>query len=44
MAMGISMYIQKLNPDTFLIVLWCVLGIIGTILTVWFLKQVKLQT
>ncbi|KAA3637857.1 MAG: hypothetical protein DWQ02_06120 [Bacteroidetes bacterium] len=43
MAMGLSMYIQKLNPDTFLIVLWCVLGIIGAVLTVWFLKQVKLQ-
>ena len=44
MAMSLSMYIQKLNPEVFLIVLWCILGIIGGILTVWFLKQVKLQT
>ena len=44
MAMSLSMYLQKLNPDVFLIGLWCVLGIIGTVLTVWYLKQVELQT
>lgn len=42
MGMSLSMYIQKLNPDTFLIILWCILGIIGTLLTVWYLKQIKL--
>lgn len=43
MAMSLSMYVQKLNPDIFLTSLWCVLGIIGTVLTVWFLRQVKLE-
>jgi hypothetical protein len=42
MSMSLSMYIQKLNPDTFLIVLWSILGIIGALLTVWYLKQIKL--
>jgi len=42
MSMSLSMYIQKLNPDTFLIILWCILGIIGALLTVWYLKQIKI--
>lgn len=44
MAMSISMYVQGLNPDYFLIVLWSVIGIIGTMLTILYLNKVKIRT
>jgi hypothetical protein len=43
MAMGVSMYVQELNPDYFLIILWCIIGIIGTSLTLIFLKHLKIK-
>ncbi len=39
MAMALSMYIQDLSPDTFLIILWSVLGVAGSILTVIYFKE-----
>jgi hypothetical protein len=41
MAMALSMYLQKLDPETFLIMLWSVIGVIGTILTFLFLKNLS---
>lgn len=43
MAMAVSMYSQKLNPDIFLIVLWCIIGVIGTLLTIFYLKELKIE-
>ena len=41
MAMALSMYIQKLSPDYFLIALWSVIGILGTLLTISYLKNLQ---
>lgn len=41
MGMSLSLYLQDLSLDTFLIILWCIIGIVGTTLTVLFLKQLK---
>ncbi|MCB0637563.1 MAG: hypothetical protein KDC54_13130 [Lewinella sp.] len=41
MAMALSMYLQALHPDTFLIGLWSVIGMIGTGLTIWFLALLR---
>lgn len=43
MAMALSMYLHNLNPDYFLIVLWCVIGLIGTILTISYLKDLRIE-
>ncbi len=43
MAMALSMYIQQLNPEPFLIFLWCVLGIIGTTLTILYLRKLDIE-
>ncbi|MCA0132145.1 hypothetical protein [Winogradskyella alexanderae] len=43
MAMSLSMYLQDLNPDYFLIILWCIIGLIGTILTLLFLNKLKIK-
>lgn len=43
MAMAISMQIKELNPDSFLIVLWCIIGIIGTMLTILYLKNLRIK-
>lgn len=43
MAMALSMYIQGLNPDHFLILLWCIIGLIGTILTVFYLRNLRID-
>jgi hypothetical protein len=43
MAMALSMCIQGLNPDYFLIILWCIIGLIGTILTLSFLTKLKIK-
>ena len=40
MAMGLSMAIQELNPELFLAILWCIIGTLGTLLTVWYLKNI----
>jgi hypothetical protein len=44
MAMALSMYVQDLNPDTFLIVLWSVLGLIGTYLTLQYFRSLEAVT
>jgi hypothetical protein len=41
MAMALSMYAQKLEPDYFLIVLWCIIGILGSALTISYLLSLK---
>ncbi len=43
MGMSLSMYLQDLNPDYFLIALWCFIGILGSILTVSFLRKLKIK-
>lgn len=44
MAMSMSMYLQEQNPDYFLIVLWSVIGIIGTMLTILYLNKIEIKT
>ncbi len=41
MAMSLSLYIQELIPDWFLMILWCIVGIGGTTLALLFFKQLK---
>ena len=43
MAMALSMNIQELDPDVFLIVLWSIIGIIGTLLTISYLSNLKVE-
>jgi len=43
MAMALSMYVQKLNPEYFLILLWCFIGGFGTILTILYFKNLKIH-
>lgn len=42
-AMALSMYIQDLKPDYFLIILWSVIGVVGTILTLNYLKNLSVS-
>jgi hypothetical protein len=42
MAMALSMYVQQLDPEFLLIVLWCIIGLAGTLLTALYLKQLNL--
>jgi hypothetical protein len=44
MAMGLSMYVQGLNPEYYLIMLWSVVGLPGGWLTVSFLKILSIST
>lgn len=30
MAMGLSMYVQEVNPEYYLIILWSVIGLLGS--------------
>lgn len=41
MAMSLSMYFNELSPDLFLAVLWCILGIIGTSFTIWYIRNLS---
>jgi len=41
MAMSISLYVQNLNPDIFLILLWSIIGIIGSTLSILYLKNLS---
>ncbi|NJB72192.1 hypothetical protein GGR42_002683 [Saonia flava] len=41
MAMSLSMYLQKLSLDLFLAILWFSIGIIGTTLSLFFLKDLR---
>lgn len=38
MAMGLSMYLQELSPEYYLIIIWSVLGLVGSFLTAKYLK------
>jgi small neutral amino acid transporter SnatA (MarC family) len=42
MAMAVSMYLQGLNPDYFQVLLWCVIGLVGSSLSFFFLRGLKL--
>jgi hypothetical protein len=42
MAMSLSMYVNNLNPEYFLIILWCTIGIAGTLLTWMYLRKLRL--
>jgi hypothetical protein len=44
MAMGLSMYVQDLNPEYYLIMLWSVIGLLGGWLAVSFLKNLSIST
>jgi hypothetical protein len=41
MAGGVSKHIQNLSPVYFLILIWCVMGIFGTVLTLRYLKNLQ---
>lgn len=41
MAMSISLYVQELTLDYFLIVLWCIIGILGTMLTLLYFRKLR---
>jgi hypothetical protein len=43
MAMALSMFLKRLNPDYFLIVLWSVIGLMGTLLTILYLKNLQVE-
>ncbi|MEQ8703400.1 MAG: hypothetical protein RIC19_05755 [Phaeodactylibacter sp.] len=43
MAMGLSMYVQDLNPEYYLIMLWSVIGLLGGWLAVSFLKNLSIS-
>lgn len=43
MAMAASMYVQDLNPDYFLISLWCVIGVFGTGLMSLFMRRLGID-
>ena len=43
MAMGLSMYIQKLSPEYYLIIIWSVLALLGSFLTSRYLKLLMLK-
>jgi len=43
MAMALSMFLQRLNPDYFLIVLWSTIGLIGALLTILYLKNLQVE-
>jgi hypothetical protein len=41
MAMSLSLYIHEISADSFLVILWSVLGLVGTIITILFMVKVK---
>lgn len=41
MAMSVSMFVQNISLDTFLILLWFFIGILGCVLTVIYLRGIK---
>lgn len=41
MGMSLSMYLKHFDPDKFLIVLWCIIGILGSLITIIFLKNIR---
>ena len=43
MGMSLSMYLQDLKPDLFLIVLWSIIGIIGSLLSFFYLRQLVIK-
>lgn len=43
MAMTLSMYLNRLSPEIFLAVLWCVLGLMGTAFTICFMMRVSVK-
>jgi len=43
MAMALSLYIQNLDPDYFLIILWSIIGVAGTILTLSYMKKLSVS-
>jgi hypothetical protein len=43
MAMALSMFLKRLNPDYFLIILWSVIGLMGTLLTILYLKNLQVE-
>jgi hypothetical protein len=43
MAMALSMYFHELSPDLFLAVLWCVIGLLGTVLTIFYFRSLQTE-
>lgn len=43
MAMSVSLYLQHITTDHFLIMLWCIIGVIGTFLTLLYLKNLLIR-
>lgn len=44
MAMAASLYLQELNPESFLVFLWCIIGLIGSMLCFLYLKNLNAKT
>ncbi len=43
MAMSLSMMINKLSLDIELIILWCIIGLIGALLSILYFRNVQIQ-
>ncbi len=43
MSMSLSMYLQDLKPEVFLIILWSVIGLIGSVLSIIYLHQLEIK-
>ena len=41
MGMSLSMYLQNLNPDISLTMLWCFIGLVGLVLSILFFKRIE---
>ncbi len=41
MAMNVSMHVQHINPDYLLILLWTIIGVFGTVLTIIYLENLR---
>ena len=41
MGMSLSMFLKGISPDTFLIILWCIVGVVGMILSLFYLRQLR---
>jgi hypothetical protein len=44
MMMSISLYLQQQSLDYFLVILWFIIGVLGTLLTILYMRTLRLQT
>ncbi|MAD97967.1 MAG: hypothetical protein CMB99_11635 [Flavobacteriaceae bacterium] len=41
MAMNVSMHLQHINPDYLIILIWTLIGVLGTLLTIFYLENLR---